>query len=182
MSTPIKVPQYEAVYEVDDDDVTGSLLGFHFLGHDHHPDAIERFLNTEALDYLYEPDEDQPTAWTVVETWVRKVPIRATGGCRFVYSGPGRGAQAVTFVELPWRRELWCINHPDEPWYVGIPAGEVTDGEQIVEDRLAAMATEVDPRRNVSDDGRYIYLCSPCWRSFSERQREARIAAQRGVA
>lgn len=180
------IPPFNEVREVDGDGEVGGLIGFHLTGHGHHPDVVDWFLNTEAADYL-DYDDESPTEWEITETWVRTVPLGRTGAYQYVYSGPGRGARAITVIEHPWGLRYWCINHPDERAMTGIPASRVIDGEQVVADRLAALAADIDPRPDVQasygyGDSGYIYMCRDCSVAFSERERVARIAAQAGVA
>lgn len=175
------IPDFETVHELDFDDEVGSLMGWHLRGHGHDPDVIDRFLaieGREALDW----DEERPREWEVTEVWVRKVPIPSTGGYRYAYCNGGRGASPVTAVMEPSWWEYWCLNHPDERASIGVPSVRVVDGEAIVTRRLAELADEIDPRRDVDSRMGTIYLCPECAARFYEREREARAAAQRGVA
>lgn len=169
------IPSYEISYEMDDDDITGTVLAFNLHGHGHHPDVIDLFL--DAMRYDYEQDVDGGV-WEVREDWLRKVPCG--GGSRHTYGKPGLGARAVTVIERPTQWGYWCINHPYEPASTGIPATQIIDGEGIVTQRLTELASEIDPRRDV--DRRkgmvdYIYMCRDCSSAFNERLNVARREA-----
>ena len=172
------MPAYEGIHEVDFDGEFGNLMGFHLRGHGHDPDDIDRYLDELAYENGY--DEQFPVEWEVREDWVRKVPVRPAGGHRFVYTGkPARGAAAVTVIERPWGWEHWCVHHPLERAMTGIPVGRISDGEAFVARRLAELADEIDPRRDVDDrNGGTVYYCRPCARDFDARWQAAITTAR----
>ncbi|MBK7822839.1 MAG: hypothetical protein IPJ61_17700 [Tessaracoccus sp.] len=169
------LPDFTPGYEVDDyGDITGELLAINIHGHGIDLDLIEQLLDYERDD-LYDPDD--AGAWSVREDWLRVVPMR--DGMRHVYGPPGRGARPVTVVESWHQWPYWCLNHPYEPAKIGIPAGQIVDGEAIVAARLAELAEQDDPRPDVEDSrmGGYIYMCRDCADDVHERLRTARREA-----
>lgn len=94
-------PDYEDIYEWDFGE-PGSWMGMHMLGH---------FDDETATAYAWAVMVEEYRDHTIqppVRTWVRKVPCR-DGSYSFAYSRkPGRGATAVTRIDVqgPWR--LWC--------------------------------------------------------------------------
>lgn len=164
---------YEPSYEYDEG-FYGNILAFNLRGHDLDLDVIESFLHERFLD-----DEIDWGGWEVRESWLRKVPAPDGDGMMHHYTHkPGPGARAVTVLERPSGWPYWCINHPMEPAASGRPAPQVLDGEELVARRLAELAEEVDPRRDVEEG--YVYMCRECSDDFSERLRLTYLEARGG--
>ena len=171
----MSILDYETSYEYDEGFI-GDILAYNLRGHGLNVDDVERFLYERYLD-----DEIDRDGWEIRESWLRKVPARDGDGMMHVYSNrPGPGARAVTVLEQPRGWPFWCINHPMEPATTGRPVSQVLDGEELVARRLAELAEDVDPRRDVAEG--YVYMCRECSEDFSERQRRAFLEATGGAS
>jgi hypothetical protein len=174
------LPSYTRSVEMDSD----SLAAVDIDGHGHSLDAIEILLETEIADWMDWCDE--PIHWDITESWRRTIPTRDEYG---FYCGahhhqghPGRGARAVTHLELVTPPRYWCLNHRDRLWSTGMPISRLIDGDLILADEVARAASEAEPRETVDAKSEYIYFCSECSSRISDRLHVARqeAAAKQG--
>lgn len=175
----VVLPAFDEVRELEEDGV-GDVMGYDLRGH-HGPDVVDLFLAYELAYGL--DDEDAPVGgWDVALVWRHTVPIRSTGGWRYLYStGPGAGWTPVTQLVKAWPTRHWCINHPYEPGGTGFPASMLVDGEQTVTENLPD-PDAIDPHPVVEAPTKYsttgyVYMCRECSRSFSERYNAAQAEA-----
>lgn len=164
------ITDYEDVYELDSDGETGPHMGWVLYG-DVDPFELDLFLGE------WEVEEQSPDGgdWDAVECYVRKVPIRATGGWRYVYANnPGPGARKCLLIERNWFWGHWCMNHIYEPASSGFPVDQVKNPIwPMVNVRISPPEHRRPHARGPLDGEAMVYLCRPCATKFTERRDEA---------
>ncbi len=146
----------DPIHELESDGECGPLMGWLLYGDVDHDD-IELFMADYDVEDVFPEGHDG--GFEVTEEYVRKVPIRHTGGYRYVYSGPGRGARKCVRVETANVARHWCWKHPYEPARTGFPSSQF-----------------IDPPWPIMPD-RLLWMCSDCARDHSERYKQACVQA-----
>ncbi len=173
---------YDTLYEYDaDNEMTGDKLGFDLPGHGYDELAVDVFLaqlGDDLWPYDWREDdlgdydeETAPQCFEVQPLW------RTTGpdGEYEWFTQPVDGSVPVTRLWLARITLHWCINHPDEPGLVGIPAGSLLDADEVIAEAVAHL-DPVDPKPQVDVTGNvaYVWMCRDCHRAFDQRLEAAR--------
>ncbi|UYM26627.1 hypothetical protein SEA_BAUER_78 [Arthrobacter phage Bauer] len=148
--------KYDEIYEDDGGGDLGCLIGFNIHGHIDFQ-QVEEFLATEAAEWF--DDENAPErGFDAEHLWVRKVPREY--GWSFQYqAAPGRGAKAVTRLQVETTWEKRCYRHPFEVASTGFHETAFIDGA------------------GKGDDRQFIYYCRPCADRIRGEQEAARKEA-----
>jgi len=146
--------KYDEIYEDDGAGELGSIIGFNIHGHIDFQ-QVEEFLADVAAEWFYE-DNAPDRGFDVEHLWVRKVP-REYGSHYQYQSKPGRGAKAVTRLQVETTWDERCYKHPFEVATSGFHESAFIDGE------------------GKGNDRQYIYYCREC----SDRIRAEQDAARK---
>ncbi|NWL13287.1 hypothetical protein DM793_18645 [Paenarthrobacter nitroguajacolicus] len=132
---------YDEIYETHGDGDLGSLIGFNLEGHLDFQ-QVEEFIATEAEEW-FDGEEAPGRGFDSEHLWVRKVP-REWGHVYQYQTKPGRGAKAVTRLQVETTWEKRCHRHPFEVAQSGLHEDRFIDG------------------KGKGDDCGFIYYCRPC--------------------
>lgn len=175
-------PEYDEVRE-DYDGELGNLMGWDLHGHLPFED-VDLFLAVMDWDY---GDTDPSGDFEVEHLWRCTVPAHDLEGNEiddywsYDYSTEeSEGRIPVTRVWSSWITRYWCINHPMEPYNVGVPASSIVDGEAIVDAQLLAQEDLLEAHpvvSRLSNGPGYIHFCRDCYNDYDARLRAARAEA-----
>ena len=144
--------KYEEFYESFGDGDLGSCNGFNVDGHLDFQE-VEEFMATAASEW-FDQDDAPARGFDVRHQWVRKVPRH--WGHTFQYQDhPGRGAKAVTRIEVETTWDKRCYRHPFEVAQSGLHESRFIDGA------------------GKGDSSGYIYYCRPCMDRINAELAEA---------